>query len=417
MLAVEPRRPDRRRAGRKPSPPERYQDDTVTHFDRIRESQPLSEDERMLVGLVRELVRERIAPRAEAYDRDEEFPWANVRDINELGLNGVFVPTEYGGSPLSYGCYLTLVKEISKGCASTGVIWATNFHGIGPVIDFGTEKQKRRFVPTIANGGLASLVITEETGGSDATQMRTSFRPHGDQIVVNGRKIFITSGDVADIHLLFGKWTEIDDPRRSISTVVVERGTPGLRVGRKEQKLGHRASSTVELIFEDCRIPRANLLGEPGQGLKILFSALNKSRPSVAAQALGIAEAAFEDGVAYINQRSAFGPRVIEFQGIQFMIAEMAAKLAMTQAWMYHVARLVESGETDVATEASILKLSAAELAMEIASNAVQFYGGLGYMKGSRVERLFRDAKLTQIWEGTSQIQRVHIGRAFMERK
>ena len=386
-------------------------------FERIREAQPLSDDERMLVGLVRELVGDKIAPRAEAYDRDEAFPWDNIRDMNELGLNGVFIPPEYGGAGLSYGCYLTLVREISKGCGSTGVIWATNFHGIGPVIDFGTAEQKQRFVPIIANGGLASLAITEETGGSDATQMRTSFRPDGDQVVINGRKIFITSGDVADLHLLFGKWTEIDDSRKSISALVLEQDTPGFRVGRKEQKLGHRASSTVELIFEDCRVPRDNLLGQPGEGLKILFSTLNKSRPSVAAQALGIAEAAFEDAVGYINERSAFGRRVVEFQGVQFMVADMAAKLAMTIAWMYHVAGLVESGTPDVATEASILKLSASDLAMEIATNAVQLYGGIGYMKGTRVERLFRDAKLTQIWEGTNQIQRVHIGRAFMQRK
>ncbi|MBA2300132.1 MAG: acyl-CoA dehydrogenase family protein [Chloroflexi bacterium] len=371
----------------------------------------------MVVGLVRELVRDKIAPRAEGYDRDEAFPWDNIRDINELGLNGVFVPAEYGGSPMSYACYLTLVKEISQGCGSTGVIWATNFHAIGPVLDFGTAEQKRRFGSVIANGGLGALVITEATGGSDATQMRTSFRPDRDDIVVNGNKIFITSGDVADLYLLFGKWHGIEDPRKAISTLVLEKDTPGLRVGRKEQKLGHRASSTVELIFEDARVPRANLLGEPGQGLRILFSTLNKSRPSVAAQALGIAEAAFQEAVGYINQRVAFGRRIVEFQGIQFMVADMAAKLAMTEAWLYHVARLVDGGTADVAVEASILKLSASDLAMEIASNAVQLHGGYGYMKGARVERLFRDAKLTQIWEGTNQIQRVQIGRAFIERK
>ena len=386
-------------------------------FDRIRDSQQLRDDERMFVDVVRDLVRDKIAPRAEGYDRDEAFPWDNVRDMNALGLNAVFIPADYGGVELSYGCYLMLVEEISKGCASTGVIWATNFHGIKPVIDFGTDEQKRRFLPPIADGGLVSLAITEETGGSDATQMRTSFRPDGDEIVVNGTKIFITNGDVADLHLLFGKWKEIEDPRRAISAVVVEKGTPGLRVGRKEEKLGHRASSTVELVFEDCRVPRRNLIGAPGDGLSILFGALNTSRPSVAAQALGIARAAFDDGVAYINQREAFGRRVINFQGIQFMVADMAARLAMTEAWMFHVARLLESGVSDVAIEASILKLSASDLAMEIASNAVQLHGGYGYIKGARVERLFRDAKLTQIWEGTNQIQRVHIGRAFVERK
>lgn len=383
---------------------------------RIADRQPFTDDERMLIGLVRELARERILPRAEAYDRDEAFPWDNVRDVNELGLNGVFIPEEYGGARLSYACYLTLVKEISAACASTGVVWATNFHGIAPVIEFGTDEQKRRFLPRVAQGGLVSLAITEETGGSDATAMRMSFRPDGEDVIVNGRKIFITNGDVADLHLLFGKWSEIDHPRRALSVLVVEKDTPGLEVGRKERKLGHRASSTVELIFENCRVPRANVLGAPGDGLAILLAALNRSRPSIGAHALGIASAAFEEAVGYINTRQAFGQRVVEFQGIQFMIAEMAAKLAMTESWMYHVAGLVDEGQTDVSVEASVLKLSASDLAMELATNAVQLHGGAGYMTGARVERLFRDAKLTQIWEGTNQIQRAHIGRAFVER-
>jgi acyl-CoA dehydrogenase len=385
-------------------------------FERIADHQPLTEEERMLVSLVRELVRDRIAPRADAYDEAESFPWDSVRDLNELGLNGVFIPREYGGVELSYGCYLTLVKEVSKGCASTGVIWATNFHGIGPVIDHGSDEQKRRFLPVVAEGGLVALAITEETGGSDVVQLQTTFQPDGDDVIVNGRKVFITNGDVADLTLLFGKWAPLGTGREAMSTLVVEKGAPGLRVGRKEKKLGHRASSTVELIFEDCRVPRANLIGEPGDGMRVLLSALNKSRPSVAAQALGIASAAFEEAVAYGNQRSAFGQRVTEFQGIQFMIADMAAKLAMTEAWLSYVGSLVDGGTTDIVVEASILKLQASDLAMEIATNAVQILGGYGYLQEARVERLFRDAKLTQIWEGTNQIQRVQIGRSFVDR-
>ncbi len=385
-------------------------------FSRISESYPFTGDERMLIETVRELSRERILPRAEAFDRDEAFPWENVRDINELGLNGVFIPDEYGGSRLSFACYLTLVKEISAACASTGVIWATSFHGIAPVIDYGSAEQKQRFLPRIAEGGLGSLAITEESGGSDAMAMQTTIRPDGDDVIVNGRKIFITNGDVADLHLVFGKWTEITEPRRSITAIVVQKDTPGLRVGRKERKLGHRASSTVELMFENCRVPRGNLLGNPGDGLAILLGALNRSRPSIGAHALGIASAAFEEAVSYINHRTAFGKRVVEFQGVQFMIADMATRLAMTESWMYHVARLVDAGQADISVEASVLKLSASDLAMDIATNAVQLHGGAGYMAGVRVERLFRDAKLTQIWEGTNQIQRAHIGRAFMER-
>ena len=385
-------------------------------YARIAESQPFTDNERMLIGLVHELAQERILPRAEAFDREEKFPWENVRDINALGLNGVFIPDEYGGSRLSYACYLALVKEISAACASTGVIWATNFHGIAPVIDFGTDEQKHRFLPRVADGALVSLAITEESGGSDAMAMQTSLRPDGPDVIVNGRKIFITNGDVAELHLVFGKWSEISEPRRSMSTILIEKDMAGLRIGRKERKLGHRASSTVELIFEDCRVPRDNLLGEPGSGLRILLGALNRSRPSIGAHALGIASAAFDEAISYINQREAFGQRVVEFQGIQFMIADMAARLAMTESWMYHVARLVDAEESDISVEASVLKLSASDLAMEMATNAVQLHGGAGYMSGTRVERLFRDAKLTQIWEGTNQIQRAHIGRAFVDR-
>lgn len=389
---------------------------TAPVFQRILDAQPLTAEERLVVESVRSLVRERIEPRAEAHDREADFPWDNLGDLNGLGLNAVFIPAEHGGAGLSYRCLLLLVQEISRGCASTGVTWATSFHGIKPVIDFGTAEQKRRFLPPVAAGGLVSLAITEASGGSDATAMRTSFRPAGEEIVVDGGKLFITNGDVAGLHLVFGKWSEIDDPKGSISALVVEQGTPGLEVGAREDKLGHRASSTVALRFDGCRVPRANLIGEPGEGLRILFSALNHSRPSIAAHALGIAHAAFEDAVAHVNDRRQFGQAVIDFQGIQFMIADLATRLALTQSWLFHVAGLVEAGES-VATEASMLKLAASDLAMEAATSAVQLHGGAGYCKGVRVERLFRDAKLTQIWEGANEVHRQNVGRAFRARR
>jgi len=326
----------------------------------------------------------------------------------------MFIPEAYGGAPLSYTAYLACVREISAACASTGVIWATNFHGIKPLVDFGTEEQKRRLLPRIAQGGLVSLAITEPSAGSDATGMKTRFTPDGDHIVVDGGKTFITSGDVADLYLLFGKWSEIDDDRKSISALIFEKGTPGLSVLRTEDKMGIRASSTAALSFEGCRVPRANLLGQPGDGLELLLASLNKSRPSVAAHALGIARAAFGDAVAYINERRQSGRRIAEFQGIQFLLADLAAELAQCEAWLWHVARLVDSGARDVGIEASILKLRAADLAMRIATEAVQLHGGYGYCKDYRVERLMRDAKITQIWEGTNQIHRQLIGRSFL---
>jgi len=383
-------------------------------FDRIDASLALTVEERMLVDSVRALARETIAPRAAGYDRSAEFPWDNVEAINRLGLNAMFIPEAYGGSPLSYAAYLACVREISGACAATGIIWATNFHGIKPLVDFGTEEQKKRLLPRIAQGGLVSLAITEPSAGSDATGMKTRFAPQGDQIVVNGGKTFITSGDVADLILLFGKWSEIDDDRQAISALILEKGTPGLAVVRLEDKMGLRASSTATLAFDGCRVPRANLLGAPGEGLKLLLASLNKSRPSVAAHALGIARAAFGDAVAYINERRQSGRRIVEFQGIQFLLADLAAELAQCEAWLWHVARLVDSGVQDIGIEASIAKLRASDAAMRIATEAVQLHGGYGYCRDYRVERLMRDAKITQIWEGTNQIHRQLIGRSFV---
>ena len=376
----------------------------------------LNDEERMLVDSVRQLSRERIAPRAEHFDRTAEFPWENVKAINELGLNAMFVPEQYGGAPVSYTAYLACVREISQACAATGIIWATNYHSMKPLIDRGTHEQKKRLLPRIAEGGLGALAITEPGAGSDATGMRTTFREDGDDIVVNGGKTFITNGDVADIYLVFGKWEGIEGAKESISVLILEKGTPGLSVVRLEDKMGTRASSTATLAFDGCRVPRANLLGNPGDGLKILFASLNKSRPSVAAHALGIARAGFEDSIAYINERKQSGRKIIEFQGIQFMVADLAAELVLVESWLWQVAALVEAGDEDFGIEASVLKMRASDLAMRITTDAVQLLGGYGYCKDFRVERLMRDAKITQIWEGTNQIHRQLIGRSFLLR-
>ncbi len=383
-------------------------------FERLDADIPLNEDERLLLDSVRTLAQDELMPRAEHYDKTGEFPWENVKAINNLGLNAMFIPEQYGGAQLTYTAYLACVREIAKACASTGIIWATNFHAIKPVIDFGSEEQKSRLLPRIAEGGLAALAITEPNAGSDATGMRTRFTPEGDEIVINGGKTFITNGDVADLYVLFGKWSEIDDPKAAISVVVLEKGTPGLSVVRTETKMGHRASSTATISFDNCRVPRANLLCNPGDGLKILFSSLNKSRPSVAAHALGIARGAFEDGVAYINERKQSGRKIIEFQGIQFMLADMATDLALCESWLWRLAKLVDNGGSDFGIDASMLKMRATDTAMRITTDVVQLFGGYGYCSDFRVERLMRDAKITQIWEGTNQVHRQLIGRSFL---
>ncbi len=385
-------------------------------FERLDASVAFSDEERLLVDSVKRLATEKIAARAEAHDRNASFPHDNVADINALGLNAMFVPEAYGGSPVSYAAYLACVREISAACASTGIVWATTFHAMKPLIDFGSEAQKKRLLPRIAQGGLGALAITEPTAGSDATGMKTRFRPDGEHIIVDGGKTFITNGDVADLYLLFGKWSEEPDERKALSCLVVEKDTPGLSVLRTEDKMGHRASSTAALAFEGMRVPRENLLAGPGEGLKLLLASLNKSRPSVAAHALGIARAAFQDAVAYVNERRQSGRTIIEFQGIQFLLADLAAELAQCEAWLWHVARLVDGGARDFGIEASILKMRASDLAMRIATEAVQLHGGYGYCKDYRVERLMRDAKITQIWEGTNQVHRQLIGRHFVSK-
>lgn len=382
-------------------------------FEALERARQWDADERMLLDQVDRLVAEQIRPAAARIDETAEFPWKNIQAINALGLNAIFIPEAYGGAPMSFALYLAIVRRISEACASTGIIYATNFHAIKPLIEFGTEEQKARLLPRIAEGGVAALAITEESAGSDATGMRTSFRPDGDEIVIDGTKLFITNGDVADVVFLFGKYSEIDDPRRAISAIVVEKGTPGLEVVRLEKKMGHHGSSTATLRFDGCRVPAANLIGRPGSGLELLLASLNRSRPSVAAHALGIATAAFKDMVSYINERRQSGRRVIDFQANQFLVADLATDLAMADLWLDRLAERIDGGESDFGLEASMAKMRASDLANRIATEAVQMHGGYGYCSDLRVERLMRDAKITQIWEGTNQVHRQLIGRSF----
>jgi acyl-CoA dehydrogenase len=385
-------------------------------FDTLERRRQWSEDEQAILDAVRRVSDKIIAPNARAADATSAFPWACVEAINALGLNGLFVPEAYGGSPARFKVYLAVVKIISEACASTGIIYATNFHAMKPVIDFGSEDQQRRLLPIIAQGGLAALAITEPTAGSDATGMQTRFKPDGDHVVLDGGKIFISTGDVADLLLVFGKWTAIDDAKSSISAIVLEKGTPGFSIDRLEDKMGLRASSTAAIGFDNCRVPRGNLLGKPGDGLKILLASLNKSRPSIAAHALGIATAAFKDMTAFMNTRRQSGRRIAEFQANQFLLADLASELALCESWLDYVAELVAAGANDFGLEASIAKLRASDLAMRMTTEAVQMHGGYGYCRDYRVERLMRDAKITQIWEGTNQVHRQLIGRSFVEK-
>lgn len=385
-------------------------------LERIAASVPLADEERMLLDAVEGIAADVIAPNAARYDREASFPVESMAAINELGLNAMFVPEAYGGAQLSYAAYLACLQVISGACAATGITWATNFHAMKPLIDFGTEEQKQRLLPRIAEGGLAALAITEPEAGSDATGMRTRFTPDGDNIVVDGGKVFISNGDRADLYLLFGKWAGIDNPRMAISVLILEKGTPGFEVMGIEHKMGHRGSSTAALSFTGCRVPRSNLIGDPGSGLPILFASLNKSRPSIAAHSLGIAKAAFTKTVKYVNERRQSGRRIIDNQGVQFMIADLATDIAMVDGFLWRLAAMIDASETDFATESSMVKMRASDVAMKVTDAAVQLHGGYGYCTEYEVERLMRDAKINQIWEGTNQIHRQLIGRAFAEK-
>lgn len=388
----------------------------TTVLERLAASVPLNDDERMVLDAVRDVVADVIAPNAAQVDEEGRFPEESMAAINALGLNAMFVPEAYGGAPLSFTAYLACLELISGACASTGITWATNFHAMKPLIDFGTEEQKLRLLPRIADGGLASLAITEPDAGSDATGMRTRFTEDGDEIIVDGGKTFITNGDRADLYLLFGKWSAIEDQRRAISVLILEKGTPGLSVLGVEKKMGHRGSTTATLAFDGCRVPRSNLIGAPGAGLPVLFASLNKSRPSIAAHSLGIARAAFDRAIAYINARKQSGRRIIDNQGIQFLIAELATDIAMVESFLWRVAAMIESGESDISTESSMVKARASDVAMKVTDAAVQLHGGYGYCRDYEVERLMRDAKINQIWEGANQIHAQLIGRSFIDR-
>ncbi len=382
---------------------------------RLRAQAAAIEEESMLLESVRAVARDIVEPNAADVDTSASFPTLSMAAVNDLGLNLVFLPKPFGFGNISFLCYLECVRLLSEACATTGITYATNFHAMSPIVDFANGEQLQRFLPVIAEGGLASLCITEPSAGSDASSMALTMKPDGDEIVLAGTKTFITNGDRSDILLLFGRWVE-EGEDRGLTAVVVERPLNGLEVVGVERKLGHRGSPTATLAFDNCRVPHSNLLVGPGQGPTILRSSLNKSRPSVAAHALGIASAAISDTVHYVNERRQFGQSIAQFQATQFTLADLATDLAMTESWMRAVAARVDAGDEDIAVEASMLKLRASDLAMAAAMDAVQLHGGYGYTADLRVERLFRDAKITQIWEGTNEIHRQMIGRRFIDR-
>jgi butyryl-CoA dehydrogenase len=376
----------------------------------------LTDEQQMVQAMARELAQGEIAPIAGEIDRDERFPHETVKRMGELGLMGIAVPERWGGSGADAVSYAVALEEISRACASHGAIMSVNNSLYAdPVLTFGTDAQRARFLtPYAAGHEIGCFALTEPEAGSDASNQRTTAVRDGDHYVVTGRKQFITNGREASAALVFCQ-TDPERGHRGITALLVEKSTPGFTVGKTEDKLGLRASDTAELLFDGCRVPVAHRLGEEGQGFRIALATIDGGRIGIAAQAVGIAVAAYERSVAYARERRAFGVPIGQHQMVQWMLADMATAIDAARLLTLRAAALKDAGEP-YTKAAAMAKLFAAETAMKVTTDAIQVHGGYGYIKEYEVERHFRDAKITQLYEGTSQIQKLVIAREVLSR-
>lgn len=375
----------------------------------------LTEEQKMLKTMVQDFAARELEPIAARIDEESRFPAESIKKMAELGLTGLGLPEEYGGSGGGTTGLCLATEEISRVCAATGtILLASSGLATEPVCIFGNEEQKKRFVTPVATGEtLAAFALTEAGAGSDPASMETTATRKGNGYLLNGTKIFITNGAEAGIILVFAT-TDKSLRHKSITAFVVEKDTPGFSVGKHEHKLGIRASSTVELNFQDCFVPGENRLGNEGDGFKIALSAIDASRVVVAAQALGIAQGAFDKALAYARERQQFGQPIANFQAIQWMLADMATSIDAARLLTYRAAYLQDNGLSFI-KEASMAKVFAAETAMSVTTRAIQIHGGYGYIKDYPLERYFRDAKITEIYEGTSEMQRMTIARQLIK--
>ena len=371
----------------------------------------LSEEQKAIQTVARDFADKEVRPIAEAIDREARFPRETVRRMGELGLMGIFIPQECGGSGGDIVAYALAVEELARVCASHAVIMSVNNSlYCEPVYKFGTPEQKQRFLAPYASGQkLGCFSLTEPEAGSDATNQNVQARRVDDAYVISGRKIFVTNGREANAALVFAQ-TDRAKKSRGISAFLVEKGTPGFTVVKTEDKLGIRASDTAEFVFDECRVPAAQRLGAEGEGFKVAMVAIDGGRIGIAAQALGIAQGAYEMSVAYARERKSFGVPIGQHQMVQWMLADMATAIEAGRLLVLRAAALKDAGQP-FAPQAAMAKLFCAEAAMKIATDAVQVHGGYGFIKEYQVERYFRDAKITQIYEGTSQIQKLVIAR------
>ena len=374
----------------------------------------LSEEHRLVQSTVREWATSRLLPLAAEMDRSGRYPPELLLELGEMGLMGVFIPEAYGGGGMNAVSCCIVIEEIARAeAALSAVVSVNNSLVCYPIFAFGTEHQKRMYLRELARGRkVGCYCLTEPTAGSDAASLRTTARDAGDRWVLNGTKIFVTNGVEADVLIVYAR-SDAGSGSGGISAFIAERGDPGLAVGKVEHKLGIRASSTCEIVLEDCRLPKDRLLGERGKGFHIALATLDGGRIGIAAQALGIARAAMEDAVAYAKERRQFGRPIAEFQATQWKIADMATRIQAGRLLTYRAAWIRDQGRRHT-KEASVAKLFASETAMWAATQAVQIYGGYGYIQDYPVERHFRDAKITEIYEGTSEVQRMVIARQLL---
>jgi butyryl-CoA dehydrogenase len=377
----------------------------------------LTKQQKLAQKIAREFAQQELAPRAQELDETMEFQWDAIRKMAKLGFMGISIPRECGGAGLDTISYTLIIEELAKACASTAIIVAVhNSVCAYPIHLLGTEKQKQNYLIPLAQGKkLGAFALTEPNAGSDPASMETTAELKGKQYLLNGTKIFITSGSSADIVIVMAS-TDRAKRSRGITSFIVEKGTKGFYVGTKENKLGIRGSDTCELIFENCSVPAENVLGTPGDGLVSALTTLDTGRIGVGAQALGVAQGAMEESIKYSMERKQFGRPIGDFQAIQWMIADMATEIAAARFLVQRAAWLKDQGRP-FTLESSMAKLYASEVAMRVATKAIQIHGGYGCMKDYKVERYFRDAKVIEIYEGTSEIQRLIIARNVIGKK
>ena len=370
----------------------------------------LSEESKMVQELARKIAEEKVRPVAAKYDQTEEYPWEVIKVIAEAGLFGLFIPEQYGGMGVNVLNLCIATEELSRACGGIAVCYAASALGTFPIVLFGNDEQKQKYLPDLASGKkVAAFAVTEPEAGSDASAIKTTAKKEGDHYVLNGLKHFITNGGDAETYVVIAM-TDKTKGARGASAFIVEKGMKGFTFGKKEDKFGIRASSTRELIFTDCKVPAKNLLYKEGTGFIVTMRTFDMSRPGVAAQALGIAQGALDLAVKYSKERHQFGKPISSFQGIQWMIADAATEIEAARALIYSTARMVDAGKGSVSKESAMAKMYASDVAMKVSVDALQIFCGYGYMKDYPIEKFVRDAKITQIYEGTNQIQRNIIG-------